>query len=37
MEEKPKSKINLNRLEMPRQDPQVRAHNYNEVALGYTD
>ncbi|MFA5065613.1 MAG: NADPH-dependent glutamate synthase [Dehalococcoidia bacterium] len=22
---------------MPRQDPKVRAHNYNEVALGYTD
>ncbi len=37
LEEKPKSKINLNRVEMPRQDPKVRAHNYNEVALGYTD
>ena len=37
MEEKPKSKINLNRIDMPRQDPKVRAHNYNEVALGYTD
>ena len=37
MEEKPKSKINLNRVDMPRQDPKVRAHNYNEVALGYTD
>ncbi len=37
MEEKPKSKINLNRVEMPRQDPKVRARNYNEVALGYTD
>ncbi|MCX6002154.1 MAG: NAD(P)-binding protein, partial [Chloroflexi bacterium] len=22
---------------MPRQDPLVRAHNYNEVALGYSD
>ncbi|MFA5399579.1 MAG: NADPH-dependent glutamate synthase [Dehalococcoidia bacterium] len=22
---------------MPRQDPKVRAHNYNEVALGYND
>ncbi|MGD0854864.1 MAG: NADPH-dependent glutamate synthase [Dehalococcoidia bacterium] len=22
---------------MPRQDPKVRAHNYKEVALGYTD
>ena len=37
MEDKPKSKINLNRVDMPRQDPKVRAHNYNEVALGYTD
>jgi glutamate synthase (NADPH/NADH) small chain len=37
LEEKPKSKINLNRVDMPRQDPKVRAHNYNEVALGYTD
>ena len=37
MEEKPKSKINLNRVDMPRQDPKVRAHNYDEVALGYTD
>jgi glutamate synthase (NADPH/NADH) small chain len=37
LEEKPKSKINLNRVEMPRQDPNVRAHNYKEVALGYTD
>jgi len=36
LEEKPKSKLNLNRVEMPRQNPQVRAHNYNEVALGYT-
>ena len=23
--------------EMPAQDPQVRAHNFNEVALGYTE
>ena len=30
------AKINLNRLEMPRQKPEVRAKNYNEVALGYT-
>jgi glutamate synthase (NADPH/NADH) small chain len=37
LEEKPKSKINLNRIDMPRQDPKVRAHNYNEVALGYSD
>ena len=37
MEDKPKSKIDLNRVDMPRQDPLVRAHNYNEVALGYSD
>lgn len=37
MEEKAKSKINLNRVDMPRQDPKDRAHNYNEVALGYTE
>ncbi len=24
------------RNEMPRQDPKVRAHNFNEVALGYS-
>ncbi|MDP6043093.1 MAG: NADPH-dependent glutamate synthase [Dehalococcoidales bacterium] len=28
-------KLNLNRVEMPRQKPEVRAKNYNEVALGY--
>jgi len=37
LEDKPKSKIDLNRVDMPRQDPHVRAHNYNEVALGYSD
>jgi len=37
LEEKPKSKLNLNRVDMPRQDPAVRAHNYSEVALGYSD
>ena len=36
-QQKAKSKINLNRVDMPRQDPKVRAHNYNEVALGYTE
>ena len=30
------AKLNLNRVEMPRQDPKVRAKNYNEVALGYS-
>lgn len=37
MEEKPKTKIDLNRVDMPRQDPKIRAKNYNEVALGYTE
>jgi len=37
LEDKPKAKIDLNRVDMPRQDPHVRAHNYNEVALGYSD
>jgi glutamate synthase (NADPH/NADH) small chain len=30
------AKLNLNRVEMPRQKPKVRAKNYNEVALGYS-
>jgi len=29
-------KVNLNRIEMPRQEPKVRAHNFSEVALGYS-
>ncbi len=29
-------KLDLNRVPMPRQDPKVRAKNFNEVALGYT-
>ena len=37
MEEKLKPKLDLNRIEMPRQDPKARATNYNEVALGYTE
>jgi glutamate synthase (NADPH/NADH) small chain len=28
--------INLNRTDMPRQSPEERAKNFNEVALGYT-
>ena len=36
MEEKPKPKLDLNRVSMPRQDSKVRARNFNEVALGYT-
>ena len=31
------AKVNLNREEMPRQEPEVRAKNFNEVALGYSD
>ena len=37
MEEKRKPKLDLDRVEMPRQDPKARAKNYNEVALGYTE
>jgi glutamate synthase (NADPH/NADH) small chain len=37
LEEKQKPKLDLNRVEMPRQDPKARAKNYNEVALGYTE
>ncbi len=29
--------LNLNRVEMPRQEPEVRRRNFNEVALGYSD
>ena len=29
-------KLNLNRVAMPKQEPEVRAKNFNEVALGYT-
>lgn len=36
MSSKPeKKKIDLNRREMPKQLPEVRRHNFNEVALGY--
>jgi glutamate synthase (NADPH) small chain len=34
--EKP-SKLNLNRTDMPKQSPEIRRHNFNEVALGYTE
>ena len=30
------AKLNLNRVQMPRQNPKVRAKNFNEVALGYS-
>ncbi len=29
------AKLDLNRVEMPRQEPKVRARNFKEVALGY--
>ena len=29
--------LSLKKHEMPVQDPQVRAHNFDEVALGYTE
>ncbi len=31
-----RKKIDLIRREMPKQEPKVRAHNFSEVALGYT-
>ena len=31
-----KPKLNLNRVDMPRQEPEVRRRNFDEVALGYT-
>jgi len=30
------AKLNLNRVSMPRQDPELRGKNFNEVALGYS-
>ena len=35
MAELPNMKMNKN--EMPTQDPKVRAHNFEEVALGYDE
>ena len=32
----PKERMAIPPQEMPQQDPAVRAHNMNEVALGYT-
>ncbi|MEJ2637003.1 MAG: NADPH-dependent glutamate synthase [Calditrichia bacterium] len=31
-----KKKLDLNRREMPKQLPEIRRHNFNEVALGYS-
>lgn len=33
---KPKDRMNLQAQAMPSQDPEVRRHNQNEVAVGYT-
>lgn len=30
------AELNLNKVEMPRQEPKKRGRNYNEVALGYS-
>lgn len=30
-------KLDLNRNDMPRQSPEIRRHNFDEVALGYTE
>ena len=36
-ETKPKPKIKKEAIEMPKQEPKVRAKNFREVALGYTE
>jgi glutamate synthase (NADPH) small chain len=36
MPENPKKKVDYDRREMPKQEPEVRSHNFMEVALGYT-
>ena len=36
MPEKSPKKIDLQRREMPKQEPEIRSHNFSEVALGYT-
>jgi glutamate synthase (NADPH/NADH) small chain len=36
-ETKPKPKIKKEAVEMPKQEPKVRAKNFNEVALGYSE
>jgi glutamate synthase (NADPH/NADH) small chain len=37
MSEEKQSKINLNRTDMPKQSPEVRRRNFDEVALGYAE
>jgi glutamate synthase (NADPH/NADH) small chain len=36
-ETKPKPKLNKKAVEMAKQEPEVRAKNFSEVALGYTE
>jgi glutamate synthase (NADPH/NADH) small chain len=36
-ESKPKPKIKKEAVPMPKQPPEVRKRNFNEVALGYTE
>ena len=36
-EKKPRREMKPTKEPMPRQDPKARAHNFNEVALGYTE
>ncbi len=36
-EKKPKPKLNKKAVEMAKQEPDVRAKNFSEVALGYTE
>lgn len=36
MSEPTPKRLDLNRREMPKQEPEVRCHNFSEVALGYT-
>ena len=36
-ESKPQPKVKKKAVPMPKQPPEVRRHNFNEVALGYTE
>ena len=36
-EAKPKPKLNKKAVEMAKQEPKIRAKNFSEVALGYTE
>jgi glutamate synthase (NADPH/NADH) small chain len=37
VETKPKPKVKKEAVEIPKQRPEIRRHNFNEVALGYTE